>query len=78
MENQESKVQHLGKIRMKPGLTLFQLNPEGEVKEAEMDIHSVPDLKGGVSKKKSIIQKEGYRYCQALNIKNAKRKFGVW
>lgn len=76
-EKEESKVKHLGKIRIKPGLALYQLSPEGEVKEAEMDIHSVPDLKGGVSKKKSIIQKEGYRYCQALNIKNAKRKFGV-
>ena len=74
---EEPKVKHLGKIRVTPGLTLWQLDPEGNVSKAELEVHSIPDLKGGVSKKKSMIQKEGYRYCQALNIKNAKRKFGV-
>jgi hypothetical protein len=74
---EEAKVKHVGKIRVTPGLTLWQLDSEGNVSKAEMEIHAIPNLQGGVSEKKSMIQKEGYRYCQALNIKNAKRKFGI-
>ncbi len=56
----------------------FELSPEGNINEAEWKMGSV-FITGGVESSTQhtfiVEKKKGYRYCYALNEKNARRIF---
>lgn len=77
----EKKLKHLGKIRMVPGLILWQVNyVTGEITKAETEKVSrafVIGAKEQVSARK-LVAKEDCIYIQALNLKNAIKKSNKW
>ena len=70
------ELKYLGSIRHQPGHTLFEVNLNtGRIKEAiiKRDVYAGTDGKP-IYKSKVQIEKDCY-YLEALNIKNAKKKF---
>ena len=78
----ESKKKHLGKIHMKKGLTLWEVNHEtGVITQAEIeevkDSTYNPFAQKQASRKR-VVAKENCFYVQALNMKNAIKKADKW
>lgn len=67
----------LGSIRKVPGLHLYEYDPEQNRVEKVEWSDSVHDF-FGKGAKYSVKVKKGRKYCQALNQKNAERKFRKW
>lgn len=72
-QQQVKKQVHVLSVRRINGLTLFRFNYQTRViDQAPIEKHFDVVKNKEVSKVK---YEDGYAYCQALNIKNAKRKF---
>lgn len=72
ISNKEKKL--VASIRLRPGLKLFSYNVEnGEIKEVEFSQTVFSVEKNNVSRK--VKYEENKLYVQALNLKNAKKKF---
>jgi hypothetical protein len=73
---QKQEYKYVGSKRHIPGLKLWELNIENfEIKEVEI----VKTVAIGTDKKPVFTKKANYNpkhlYCQALNLKNAEKKF---
>lgn len=65
--------QHLGRVIIKPGQKLWQLNLATlDISPVEYDVTAV-NLDGSISSQ--VVTKENHMYCVAINKKNAERKF---
>lgn len=72
-QRQHEKKQIIAQLVHKPGLTLFDFDPETR-RIVKAEFQSMFDAK----KKefvKSVITKPGHLYLEALNMKNAAKKF---
>ena len=70
MENKVIPKVNTASVKLKPGLTMFQMQASnGEIKAARVKV--LTHLKGYVK----VIVEDGFLYVPALNPKNAKRKF---
>lgn len=83
-EQQKKHIKLIGQQRKIPGLTIFELNTEtGEVKEiqfAKQDV-SITSLSSAESEsitRSRVNANEKCMYIQALNKKNAVKKFKKW
>lgn len=75
---QKKQQKHIGSIRLRRGLTLFQMNTEtGKISKVSFDeTHVNPDFnKGKVNVRHKVTYNPKMLYVQALNMKNAKKKF---
>jgi len=71
----DKKQKYVGKIRVIKGLTMYKLNLKtGHITKVQFD-SAVIDINNPYKIKKKMIQEPGFIYTQALNDKNAKRKF---
>lgn len=64
----------LGSIRRRPGLFIFEYNPADNTVEKVNFEDSMASFNGGETRHKIKVTK-GRKYCQALNLKNAIKKF---
>lgn len=65
-----------GRIRRRPGHTLFSYNVKtDEWKVADTEKKAVVKPDGTVTYRTQVKREEGCIYIQALNLKNAKKKF---
>lgn len=72
-EQQIKKKKHTATIIHRPGHTLFECGiAERIIKKAEAKTFYDAGAKAYVTK---VLQKENTLYCEALNMKNAKKKF---
>ncbi len=70
------QLKKLGKVRKKKGLTLFEYNTlTGIVTEAVYEPADTYNLKDSNSTR--LVVSAHCQYAQSLNLKNAKRHFGV-
>jgi len=75
---QKKQQKHIGSIRLRKGLTLFQMSIEtGRISKVEFDETVVkPDFDKGTRKvSHKVTYDPKMLYVQALNMKNAKKKF---
>lgn len=84
-EQQEKKqIKIIGQQRKIPGLTLFELNTEtGEIKEAEfakqdLALTSLSSVESESVIRNRVNANDNCMYIQALNHKNAAKKFKKW
>lgn len=71
-QEKEKQLKFLGSLRRIPGLTMYECNlMNGDIKPAKLD--SIIALDGSITRK--LIIQPGCLYDQALNQKNATRKF---
>ena len=67
---------YIGSIRHRPGHTLFEVNLKtGQIKEAVLDRRVSVGLDGKESYQTKVQVNKGCYYLEALNIKNAKKRF---
>lgn len=78
IQAEEKRQQHIGTLQCRKGLTLYEINKETqEVEKAvfvSVDLDVGTDLKEEGLKKKLLMKKECF-YVEALNEKNALRKY---
>lgn len=76
VEKQEKKeIKLIGTQRKIPGLTLFSCDKDGNIEKVQFK-KQVLDLGKPLGVvKHTVVFDENKRYCQALNIKNARKKF---
>lgn len=72
-QRQHEKKQVIAQLVHKPGLTLFDFDPETKT-IVKAEFQSVFDVKQN-EYVKSVITKPGHLYLEALNMKNAAKKF---
>jgi len=71
-QEKEKQLKFLGSLRKVPGLTMYECNlMTGDIKPAKLD--SIIDIEGNITRK--LVIQPGCLYDQALNMKNAMRKF---
>ena len=67
------KKEHIGRIKIHPGQTLYQLNlATQEIEPVKYDVTAV-NLDGSINSE--VLTKDDHLYCVAINRKNATRKF---
>lgn len=76
----KSEIKHeqnkVGQIRMIKGLTLYKMSMvTGKISKVEIEMVDTVDFKNPGASKKKVEYQRDHLYVQALNDKNAKRKF---
>lgn len=76
---QKKEIKTIGSLRKIPGLILWKMNTKTfaitEVEPEKIDIDFAAAQKGITTTKSRVKIDENAIYCQALNLKNAERKF---
>lgn len=62
-------------VRAVRGLKLFSIDSAGRIEEVKPELAPVKGKDGKEVMRKKVVMQPGRRYCQALNLKNAERKF---
>ena len=77
LKPKEQEYKLIGKARHIPGLKFWSMDADGVIEELRIDRLAYVGMDGEQILKQRATIDPRKRYCQALNIKNAKRKFSL-